>query len=1020
MTLGKHINFIVGHNGSGKSAILTGIAICLGGKASGTQRGSRLSSFIKDGTSFSRVTVTIDNRDSNPYKKDQYGDKIIVERHIEKNSSSYKIYNEFKKTVSTRKDELESILHHYNIIVDNPMAILTQDAARTFITSDNKRTPIYQFLAQGMGHDVWKSKNKDAKINNDFTQQSLNSVKEEVESTKDSLRKLEGEYSTKIDEEKNQREFRRLKAKLAWMNVQQAEEELQDIKSTLQNEKKHLSELEVNMVNLENGVVDNEKKTRLDNSLLAVNEEIKVTKSLIQREQENFTTIKKDIQSAEQDQRQIEHQKFKTENNLKELRTKIESLRDTDQLGEAQTQQRAQIREFTEKSRTLEEKLANRQREILTVSSSLNTLQNKIDDSQTRVNQLNSAIQQDKTHIDEFTSVKDNELLAFGQNMPSVLDEIQRSRFQQQPIGPVGSYVTLKSHKWSRVLNQQLSATLRSFVVENERDRVTLMDILKRHNLSNSIIVTKRDIYDYESYMPDKQFTTILDVLDISDEFVKRVLIDQNHIESTILIENRKEAENLMFQKPKNVSQCYALLSNGDGTIVGGGSQSSSSSAPIYGWTRPSLMSSGGSDRQVESLKESLAVNVQERQALVRDQQSNLKQRNELDSRKKQLEQAVIQYKDRIRKLSVEIRQAEQKLDEDFDDRKAHRLETELNDLERELEKYKNQLTDSIVAISQFKDSLSNSQIRMGQYNDTFNEQTQRAKEFEEDLRNWNREKDNIKSVISQTRRNIEHAKRNVADTEQVLNTKQQEIDSAVSKATKLGHKEDEMVEGEHTLDLLIEKLTRLRQLIEVSRMSNERTLAVVTNDLKAAREKYKNLKLQYNNILSALNKLAAMQSSHELQYERFLRETTRSIQLEFDRILKERNFEGSLNIDHNAQNLELSAAPKSQSDQANGTQNHSKKKGRSTKTLSGGEKSFSQISFLLAVWKVMGCKIRGLDEFDVFMDEVNRKVSMKLMIEAVKASGRVQTIFITPNNMADMNINDDEVAIHLMSDPRR
>ena len=49
ITLGPLINFIIGHNGSGKSAILTAFTICLGGKASSTNRGQSLKSFIKEG-----------------------------------------------------------------------------------------------------------------------------------------------------------------------------------------------------------------------------------------------------------------------------------------------------------------------------------------------------------------------------------------------------------------------------------------------------------------------------------------------------------------------------------------------------------------------------------------------------------------------------------------------------------------------------------------------------------------------------------------------------------------------------------------------------------------------------------------------------------------------------------------------------------------------------------------------------------------------------------------------------------
>ena len=50
--LGPLINFVVGRNGSGKSAILTALAICLGGKASSTNRGQSLKSFIMTGQEF--------------------------------------------------------------------------------------------------------------------------------------------------------------------------------------------------------------------------------------------------------------------------------------------------------------------------------------------------------------------------------------------------------------------------------------------------------------------------------------------------------------------------------------------------------------------------------------------------------------------------------------------------------------------------------------------------------------------------------------------------------------------------------------------------------------------------------------------------------------------------------------------------------------------------------------------------------------------------------------------------------
>jgi chromosome segregation ATPase len=60
--LGPLINFIIGHNGSGKSAVLTALTICLGGKATATNRAQNLKSLIKEGKDHSSVQVRIKNQ----------------------------------------------------------------------------------------------------------------------------------------------------------------------------------------------------------------------------------------------------------------------------------------------------------------------------------------------------------------------------------------------------------------------------------------------------------------------------------------------------------------------------------------------------------------------------------------------------------------------------------------------------------------------------------------------------------------------------------------------------------------------------------------------------------------------------------------------------------------------------------------------------------------------------------------------------------------------------------------------
>ena|SRR5579859_1693779 len=86
------------------------------------------------------------------------------------------------------------------------------------------------------------------------------------------------------------------------------------------------------------------------------------------------------------------------------------------------------------------------------------------------------------------------------------------------------------------------------------------------------VVRSERDLFDYRSGEPDPEFDTVLRILEISDEFVKRQLINQNRIESTILIENRAKADEVMYRRPANVSSCFAINPErpGCGYKVGG------------------------------------------------------------------------------------------------------------------------------------------------------------------------------------------------------------------------------------------------------------------------------------------------------------------------------------------------------------------------------------------------------------------------------------------------------------------
>jgi chromosome segregation ATPase len=54
-----------------------------------------------------------------------------------------------------------------------------------------------------------------------------------------------------------------------------------------------------------------------------------------------------------------------------------------------------------------------------------------------------------------------------------------------------------------------------------------------------------------------------------------------------------------------------------------------------------------------------------------------------------------------------------------------------------------------------------------------------------------------------------------------------------------------------------------------------------------------------------------------------------------------------------------------------------------------------------------MGSPIRCLDEFDVFMDSVNRDVTLKMIVDVSKRSVGKQYVLITPQSMGNLTAYD-------------
>ena len=123
-----------------------------------------------------------------------------------------------------------------------------------------------------------------------------------------------------------------------------------------------------------------------------------------------------------------------------------------------------------------------------------------------------------------------------------------------------------------------------------------------------------------------------------------------------------------------------------------------------------------------------------------------------------------------------------------------------------------------------------------------------------------------------------------------------------------------------------------------------------------------------------------------------------------FEELTLQRGYKGELIFDHENEELHIKLEV------------HNFGIAGSKETLSGGERSFAAMSLLFSLWPYISCPVIILDEFDVFMDDLNRKYIINKFVEYFRKSQN-QVILITPLNTKDLE--DKNVDILILNPPR-
>ncbi|KAK9479265.1 hypothetical protein V1514DRAFT_328904 [Lipomyces japonicus] len=1016
--LGPTINFIIGHNGSGKSAILTALTVCLGGKASVTNRANSLKSLVKEGAKTASVTVTLKN-EGDGFKTEQYGKEIRVERKFTSDGSSgYRIKSENNVVISTKREELDEILDYFLLVVDNPMAILSQDTARSFLSNSTPEEK-YQMSMKAIRLSELQS-------DYDLLRASIETARTQIKSKKKALKELQEDKNQKGELFEKTQSHRRifdklklLKNQYAWLKVAEKESDVEECKRLIL-----IAEEELGMAN---EAVEHENE-RYQKSLIVVHEatekreqlkqSLNPVKAVLEELRQNAKAMKKKHAQIINDEQQVGSKVRRLNDKIQHTKRKLVDerarLEQIDGGGRAQiSQEILQLESEIERLTGLWKASQQEQQETEAEHNQLIEKAAKIKDEKSKAQQECSQIESSIRNLNE-SERSYYKAYKSGAPMENILKAIKAERgFRKLPVGPIGAHVRLKDSKWSGILESMFSKTLESFAVTCREDQIILRKIFKRFNCYLPIIIRPDASFKYLDSMPDRKYTTVHDILEFDVDYLKYLFIDIQSVEKILLIEDRAEADNVMYSNPRNALFAYALNTrNPSNGFKIGGLRGVSKTLPIYGRRDPPRMRT-----DVSRQKNALMRELTERQAEV---EHLIKRKNEIDGLVQSASRKVQSLRTRERNLKQDIRQHQAKLeevsaslDEIDNDGSLAALESSLKDLEDELEEQMNVVYRRVVLE---KDKWQN---EMDKAANAVLEKKAENQNLENELAQFEEEYQNTLAQSVSVKHNADHRIEQQSKRQNEMNNKKIDLQkcedllrATINIAAEIGERVTVQT-GTSANDVEIQ-IKRLTEEYAHSQKTLGKTAEQIALEFAQAKQEFDRAMKEYLDVWSLVQALSDTYKERASRYFKFRSQLCQRAKAIFRHALEVRGFQGRLFINHQRETIALQVSPSDNAGIAPGQGQR-----RKVNTLSGGEKSFTQICFLLALWDQMNCPVRGLDEFDVFMDAVNRRMSLKLMLSAARARTDIQTIFITPQDMGNVDIGDD-VKIVRMADPER
>ncbi|KAL7570169.1 hypothetical protein ACA910_020007 [Epithemia clementina (nom. ined.)] len=1073
----RNVNFIHGQNGSGKSAILAAIQICLGAGARRTNRARNLKELVRKeasagGTpSCARIRVTVLNQGTDGYKHDIYGDEITVERTIALNGgfNGFKLLDRNGKERSRDKKDLHEMLDVLNIQVENPVAVLDQEEAKKFLSG--KAQDKYNFFLKASELERVDRVYSATMDTLEELIEAQRKVSQSLQSSMERVDRLRENYEQHQELEKLEYKVQELAVKYAWAIYGTHEERHRSALEKLREFEQKAAAKQDELTQAEeaaNGPNDEgkEKTQRIKDLSDEAGEQAELKQKLEAQLKETMVPLKqrqRDLATWQKRHQQARRAVAEAKGKLQEVREEIvkkagsheseeaqraEALKSAEsELEEARSKVNALKQEYTDAQRAAEEAEVH-------VTSARQTAR--------RAEQQMQSIERQLAGLE---SSGNNSLAVFGARVSKVAKMVEDAKAQRKfrgPVeGPIGKYLKIVPGKemYAELAELALgSGVLDRFVVTNDSDRKLVQEI--RHKAGCQQDCGVFQVHNNNSRFnvpgpPVEGIETVASVLSVESDLIFNCLVDNNRIEKIALGKSKDESQAKLLATDASgravirggkIAQVY-FLPKGDMWQVKGGQTSLLSNERKMRKTISVDMSEAiaAAERDGEQCRAELEKAKKEEHRWEGEHTKLTRAWNQANRARHTNDQKINDLIAQIDHIKAEMENAAPNtaLDTSVYEDEVQQREEDVAKIEADCDRLKQEIEEMKPAVSEIKGKLDEVSIR----NEKILEDLKTA---EYDMTQFLETQSQKKDAIQKKRDKLEKYTAAIEQHQRKIDAIAEEMEKALRTARVLhfrlcytrdrrdsrAHDRTPLVEAEG--DEIPEPTAADLEQIAVVKMDKdpkqiESKITRAKQKVEQEREKRRllneSMEEAYQNYITAQEEIDS--KSQEVEK---LETTIKELKVDMTaRKRRWKQFRKHLEKTTAIKFSELLGLNKYKGEltfdhdsstldlcvQKGGASRVDASQTKDVKALSGGERSFTTICLLLALGEKLETPFRIMDEFDVFLDPQVRKLTIKSLIFLAKQMEHRQFIFITPQDLTGVD-PDPQLKIFKLRPPAR